>query len=390
MTTRRRATRTALGLWLVALALVVAVLVMWTLGWRGHRDTSASELVALIVAFSSFATMGSLVAARVPRNPLGWIFIAAAVSAAISEISETLVYHAYVEDPGSVPGATVLAWMYAWAWYPTVALLGYIMLLYPTGTLPGRRWRLLGWIVTSLVALVTLVRMTRPGPLDAGVPRLPDNPLGIGVLARASDLTASVADAVTVALLVATAASVVARFRRSRGDERQQLKWMVFAVAILTLASTTSSRILFPLAIAQLPVALGIAMFKYRLYAVDRIISRTLVYGATTALLGTAYVGLVLGGEALFSSATGGSHLIVAASTLVVAALFLPLRRYIQTFVDRRFYRRRHDAQQTLEAFSGRLRHHVDLDALGAGLVDVIDETMRPVHVGLWLREAGR
>jgi hypothetical protein len=148
--------------------------------------------------------------------------------------------------------------------------------------------------------------------------------------------------------------------------------------------------VVFALTIAQLPLALGIAMFKYRLYDIDRLISRTLVYGATTAVLGAAYIGLVLGGQSLFSSAAGGSRFVVAASTLVVAALFLPLRRRIQTFVDRRFYRARYDAQLTLEAFSARLRQHVDLDTLGGGLLGVVDETMKPEHVGLWLREAPR
>jgi hypothetical protein len=238
-----------------------------------------------------------------------------------------------------------------------MALLGYIMLLYPTGTVPGRHWRIVGWILTALVGVVMLVHMTQPGPLDAEIPKLPANPLGVGAVGGVSDRLASIANALAVSLLLATAASVVVRFRRSRGDERQQLKWMALAVVILTLASVapslvglgTSSSILFALAIGQLPIALGIAMFKYRLYAVDR--------------------------------------LLVAVSTLVVAALFLPLRRRIQTFVDRRFYRRRYDAQQTLEAFSARLRQHVELETIGGGLLGVIDDTMEPTHVRLLLRQ---
>jgi hypothetical protein len=393
----RRTTLLAVGLWLAMVALVSVIVVLRARGWNGSGSTTSSELVALVLAFAAFATMGALVAARVPRNPLGWIFLTTALAAGVGGVSELLAFHQYTEG-GSVPGAIVFAWLYAWFWYPTLGLVGFVMLLYPTGHVPGRRWSAVAVALGVVVGLVTLGYMTDPGPLDTPTSGLPDNPLGIGAVHTVFHETSAVGNGAAIGLLLASCASVLARFRRSRGDERQQLKWMALAVVVLALGALgpglvgvdNSSDLVFAVTIVQLPLALGIAMFKYRLYAVDRIISRTLVYGATTALLGAAYIGLVLGGEALFSSAAGGSHLIVAASTLVVAALFLPLRRRIQTLVDRRFYRRRYDAQQTLEAFSGRLRHHVDLDALGAGLVGVIDETMRPAHVGLWLREAPR
>jgi hypothetical protein len=395
---RIRPARLAVGLWLAMVSVIALDTALYAAGWRGSRSTTTSEFLAIVVAFAAFATMGALVGARVPRNPIGWIFLGTALAAAAGGLSETLAFHGYAEDPGSIPGAIVFAWLYAWLWYPTVGLIGFVMLLYPTGHVPGRRWRGVGWALGVVIALVTLGYMVNPGPIDSSTPALPDNPLGIRAVGSVTNHTGIVVNTVAVFLLLATAASVVDRFRRSRGDERQQLKWMVFAALVLALGSLlpslvgldNGSNLIFAAAVVQLPIALGVAMFRYRLYAVDRLISRTLVYGATTGVLAGAYVGLVLGGEALFSSATGGSHLIVAASTLVVAALFLPLRRRIQTLVDRRFYRGRYDAQQTVEAFSARLRHHVDLDALGAGLVGVIDETMRPAHVGLWLREAGR
>jgi hypothetical protein len=198
-------------------------------------------------------------------------------------------------------------------------------------------------------------------------------------------------------LLVAILASVVVRFRRSRGDERQQLKWMLVAAAALVghiLVTETFGlpdeivNVLFALAVASIPVAAGIAILRYRLYDVDVVIRKTLVYGSLTVLLGLAYVALVLAAQAVFSSFAGGSDLAIAVSTLVVAAFFLPVRSRVQRLVDRRFYRRRYDAQRTLAAFGARLREQTELDALSADVRTVVVETMQPAHVTLWVREA--
>jgi hypothetical protein len=204
-----------------------------------------------------------------------------------------------------------------------------------------------------------------------------------------------VSNIVLVVFLVISSASMIVRFRRSRGDERQQLKWMTYGVAVWILVVPISlvlqgdwSDVFFALTISVLPAATAIAMFKYRLYEIDRVISRTLVYGASTVILGAAYAGLVLAGQALFSSFAGGSNLAIAGSTLVVAALFLPVRSRLQRFVDRRFYRRRYDAQRTLDAFGARLRDEVDLPTLSDDLRGVVQETMQPAHLSLWLREA--
>jgi hypothetical protein len=200
---------------------------------------------------------------------------------------------------------------------------------------------------------------------------------------------------------LAAVASLVVRFRRSRGVERQQLKWLAFAgvvfvvafaIAGLTQPSVVSDVffVLAILALAFIPVAVGIAILRYRLYEIDRVISRTVVYATVTIVLGAAYAGLVLASQALFSSFAGGSDLAIAISTLVVAALFLPVRTRVQRFVDRRFYRRRYDAQQTLEAFGVRLRDQIELDALARDLRGVVGETMQPVHASLWLRTGAR
>ncbi len=199
-------------------------------------------------------------------------------------------------------------------------------------------------------------------------------------------------------VFVVVLASLVVRYRRSRGVEREQLKWLAFAAALLvvgflgaTVAGTgLVSDLFFVLAIASvvfMPVAVAIAILRYRLYEIDRVISRTLVYGSLTVILGAAYAGLVLAGQAVFSSFAGGSNLAIAVSTLVVAALFLPVRSRVQGFVDRRFYRRRYDAQRTLEAFGVRVREEVDLPLLSADLRGVVAETVQPTHVSLWLRQ---
>ena len=387
----------ALGLWLLMLGLIAANGVMKALGWNGSNDTSVSGVIAFFFAFFAFATMGALVAARVPGNPLGWIFLAVGLLASFSGATEDYAYHGLIDAPGSLPGALFAGWIYAWAWYPMIGLIGLVLLLYPTGKVPGPRWRIVQWGFIALIALSTARSMFYPGPLsgsDTGR-KLPDNPVGVGFVARLPDAFSQVGNLLGLVLVVAAVLSLVVRFRRSRGDERAQLKWMTYAVALTALLQVVpgvaginyGGDVLFSVAIVQCPVAVGIAMLKYRLYEIDVIIRRTLVYGAVSAVLGGAYVGLVLAGQALLSSVAGGSNLAVAASTIVVAALFLPVRGRVQGLVERRFDRRRYDAQRTLEAFSARLREQVDLELLREGLLGVVDDTMRPAHVSLWLRQ---
>ena len=387
----------ALGLWLVMLTLIAGTLVMKALDWHGNNDTSNSGLVALYVAFLGFATMGSLVAARVPRNPLGWIFLAIALLFSCAGAAESYAFQGLVDAPGSLPAALFVGWINAWAWEPAVGLIGLVPLLYPTGKVPGRRWRSVQWAFIGLLALSTLRYMLHPGPLGGSNPGgrdLPDNPVGIGFVGAPLDGLVSVLGVALVPVFLAIAVSVFVRFHRSRGDERQQLKWMGFAIAFVLLTIGIQSLIginngadvLFSIAILQFPIAVGIAMLKYRLYDVDRVINKTLVYGVLTAILAGAYFGLVLAGQALFSSFAGGSNLAIAVSTLVVAALFLPARSRIQRLVDRRFYRRRYDAQRTLEGFGARLREQVELGTLTTELSGVVAETMQPAHLSLWLR----
>jgi hypothetical protein len=362
----------------------------------GEANSLATNLT-LIAAFWAFAVVGALVASRQPRNAVGWLFLTCPVFAMLGAFAEKYSYRALVVHPGE-PAGIVLGWIYGWAWFPASGAILLVPLLFPDGRLPSRRWRPLLWFSVTLLVLTAIAAAVDPGPIDSSWPGTHDKPLTIAGLEGFLDAAQDPAGLVFVLLLLALLASVVVRFRRSRGDERQQMKWMLAAVAVLVVEilveqaldsriSDSASNLLFALAVVAVPVAAGVAMLKYRLYDVDVVIRKTLVYGSLTVLLAAAYVGLVLGGQAVFQSFTGGSNLAIAVSTLVVAALFLPLRSRVQRVVDRRFYRRRYDTGRTLAAFGARLRDEIDLDELVGDLRRVVDETMRPAHLSIWLRD---
>jgi hypothetical protein len=391
---KRPTTWLAAGVWVLILLLAGGIVAMKEAGWQGAGNTNDTTGIALFLSLFAFATMGALVAARVPRNAVGWIFLAIPLFGALAGFAENVAFQGLYYDPGTIPGAVAAGWVYAWVWYPTIGLLGFVLLLYPTGTVPGPRWRPVAWALGVVLAVMTLGYMLYPGPLDKDK-RLPDNPLGIAFLKSVFDHSDRVAAFSMLGLLVAAVASVIVRFRRSRGDERQQMKWMALAATFLVTGFIVQSAlnlgdISFSIAISMLPLALGVAMFKYRLYEVDRVINKALVYGVSSALLAGAYVGLVIASEALLASVARGSSVAVAVSTLVVAGLFLPVRSRVQGFVDRRFYRRRYDAQRTLESFSARLREQVELDGLRVDLERIVNDTMRPASVSVWLRTGTR
>ena len=336
------------------------------------------------------------VAVRQPRNAVGWVFLAIGLFVAIALASGEYANYTFVVEPGSLPGGIVAGWFHLWTWLPGVMLVMFLPLLFPNGRVPGRRWRPVLWALVAVMVVFTATAWFFPGPMQArdkatGKPAWPDNPLGVHVrVGLAGNVVVFI---LVVVLLAASLAAMIVRFRRSRGEERQQLKWMLFAVIVLAVTVAVPAAIgvnfgdfVFAASVALLPAAVAVAMFKYRLYDVDRVISKTLVYGTLTVILAGAYVGLVLAGQWVFSSFAGGSNLTIAASTLVVAALFLPVRSRVQRFVDRRFYRRRYDAQRTLEAFGSRLREQVELEQLQEDLRGVVSETMQPAHASLWLR----
>jgi hypothetical protein len=397
--TQRSAARLAWGLFALFLGAGVGGLVLQSLNGSGTLDDQI-----LAVSFATIGGVGGLIASRVPNNAIGWILLVVATLPALGFVSEEYARYALVTQPGSLPGARAIVWLSTWAWIPSVGFLGtFLLLLFPNGRLPSPRWRPVAWLAVITLAVIFVGTAFAPGPVAEG---LPDNPLGISGAGGLLDSVTTAALpflAVTIALSLL---SLVLRFRRARGDERAQLKWFVFAgilfvleiifellsseFEILPRIPDEVSRFLFPGFIALLPISAAIAVLKYRLYDIDLVINRTLVYGLLTALLALVYVGGVVGLGALLRVGTGqeSNALGVAASTLAVAALFGPARRRIQGFIDRRFYRQKYDAAQTLEAFSTRLRDQVDLEALSDELMGVVRETMQPAHVSLWLRSS--
>jgi hypothetical protein len=389
--------------WLGVLAWGLWALVMLglaTLPWLDHllRRAGRPDLVGLnadavpyLLALVSAATVGAVLASRRPRHPVGWLLLALGLSVIALGISQAYASYGLLARPGTLPAAR-WAVVYADAsWILLAALIGFILLLTPTGSLPSPRWR---WWASVVVVAAVVTAALRPEAMEAPFEAV-DNPLAVhgGPL----EIVATLGDIVTLLAVVVAGASLVVRFRRARGVERQQLRWVALAaalagvaVALILLSWATlgaEAQALWGWAtgsyVAILPLATGAAILRYRLYDLDRIISRTLAYGLLTVVLGLGYAGVVLGLGQLLGQ---DSSLAVAGATLVVAAVFQPARQRIQQAVDRRFNRRRYDAARTIQRFSTRLRDEIDLDTLTGELLAVVGQTMQPTHVSLWLR----
>jgi hypothetical protein len=350
-----------------------------------------------VLTLVSAATVGAVLASRRPRHPVGWLLLALGLSVVVSGVADGYAGYGLLARPGSLPGAR---WVALYGDAPGVvwpALIGFILLLTPTGSLPSPRWR--WWaVVTAAVPVVFLLSE----PLRAGLLDGPDqsvtSPLAVPGLAGLVLVTAIAALIFSQLAVLVDVASLVVRFRRARGTVRQQLRWvamaagLLVAVVVATIVGALTGHPAVPewtsgLFVALLPVAIGAAILRYRLYDLDRIISRTVAYGLLTVLLGGGYAAVVLGLGRLLPQ---GSSLVVAAATLAVAAVFQPARRRIQQAVDRRFNRRRYDAAQAIAVFSDRLRQQVDLDTLTGELLGVVDQTMQPTSVLMWLRPSVR
>jgi hypothetical protein len=381
---------------LCAVCLTLAVLGLGY-GARNYRSLEALLTgVAPPALFAmSFPVVGALIATHRPHNPLGWIFCAVGLSQALVVFLAEYGVYALRTAPGTVPGGPLAIWAAQWVWAPGIGLLlTFVPLLFPTGRLPSRRWRPVAWL--SALPIVLIPALTAPtlwphrGVALLGPSR--DEPLGQGLA-----MVELAAFWLMVLCGLACLGALALRFRRSRGIERQQLKWFLFACAItvtifIVVQPATSAQWELGLLLAlpvvpAIPVAAGIAILRYRLYEIDRIINRTVVYGALTVILGLGYAGVVLVLGQLFGGVTKDPpSWAVAGATLAVAALFQPARRRIQAVVDRRFNRRKFDAAKTVDAFSVRLRDEVDLDALTAELLVVVDQTIQPTRASLWLR----
>ena len=385
----------AWALW--ALAMLGLAVVPWTdrlliRAGRAELTESQAQFFVVVLGFLIATTVGALVASRRPGHPVGWLLLGFALSLTASGVISSYVTYGLVVRPGALPAANLSARVYGPLIYLSLAIIGFILLLTPTGSPPTRRWRWWGRVSTGALAVVLVSAMVAPGSLDPVrmTVRGPLDPLCYGGALRAANV---LAQAVAVLIILAGGGSLVVRYRRARGLERLQLRWVTLAAA-LTGVAYLAYAVLLALgsrladwisagATTFLPLAAGAAILRYRLYDLDRIVSRTLAYGLLTVLLGLGYAAVVLGLGRLLGQ---DSSLVVAAATLAVAAAFQPARRRVQGAVDRRFNRRRHDAARIIEGFGARLRDQVDLDTLTAELLAVVDQTMQPTQASLWLR----
>jgi hypothetical protein len=356
-----------------------------------------SSWISLLVGAVVTSTVGVVLAVRRSEHPVGWLLLLLGLLVAADAAGFEYVRYGAVARPGSLPGARWLAGALVGTGLVWMSVAGFVMLLTPTGTLPSRRWRWWARVATAGPVLWVLACTFDPRPLQPEHPEFV-NPLGapaalVPLLAVAGGLGAII----VLASVVAAALSLVGRYRRAKGIERLQLRWLALAaggaavlvlVALAGVATSTDAlvQLSFGVLVILLALATGAAILRYRLYDLDRIISRALAYGLLTVLLGGTYAAAVLGLSSLLGR---GDSLIVAGATLAVAAVFQPARRGIQRAMDRRFDRRRYDAARTIAAFSARLRQQVDLDTLTTELLAVVDQTVQPRQASLWLRVPG-
>jgi hypothetical protein len=379
----------ALSLALTAITVLLIVLLI-----RSDTPIYYYWLETSMVALG-YSTVGAIVASRLPKSPIGWLFCAIGLIFGVSHFSAEYAAYALLAPSRSLPAGEAFAWLTSWVWVFGLGLIVYLDLLFPNGRLPGARWRWFAWFTAIVLVPAAILGALSPGLILSSTLI---NPLGVEGLPNVSRAI----EAFMYALIVVGASSMLARLRHAGRIERQQIEWFAYATAVaisgVILKNTVYPAVgvtwvwwvglvLTTVGVVSSPVAMGIAIFRYRLYQIDLIINRTLVYGSLTAVLACVYLGGVVFLQYAFRALSGeGSQLAVVASTLIIAALFIPLRRRIQSFIDRRFYRRKYDARKTLEAFSAQLRNETDLDALSDDLVGVVRETMQPVHVSLWLR----
>ena len=353
----------------------------------------------ILVIAIPYVVVGTAVRIRSPENRIGRLLQAIGFLFAVAGAVGEYGLHGLVYRPGSLPGSIYMAWVLQWAWVVIFGLSMFVFLLFPDGRYLSPRWRRFGYVAGSCIVIATCSLAFAEGPLDSFTARpVFRNPLGVDAWKAES---AEAILMVWVVSLAVSALSLFIRFRQATGVVRQQLKWLALgglftAVAFLSVGVVESSpgreraaavsQILVTIGIALLPMTIGVAILRYRLYEIDVLINRAIVYVLLTVALAAAYIGLVFGFQALLSPFTAESDLAIAASTLGVAALFRPVRSRVQDFIDRRFYRRKFDAERTVADFSIRLRNEVELGAVTSQLTAVVAETMQPVHVSLWLR----
>jgi hypothetical protein len=394
--TPRTASWLAWSLWALSVALTALSLLLLAL-IRSHPGTHIFDWWLGNATIVIDVTVGAIVASRRPENPVGWLLCLSGIAVSTSSFTSEYAIYALLAEPNSLPAGEAMAWIAAWMLPIMSGLQVAYLMLFPTGRLPSRRWRWLAWLTVAYILVGVITAAFSPGAYLGALGPI-RNPLGIEGFTQ---FYKAVVYTMSPVLFAAAAISLFIRLRRAVGVERQQLKWLayaagVFAVAIVLISISIAidtprwyvwvASVIFIVVTPSVPIAIGIAILRYRLYDIDLLINRTLVYGLLTATLVALYfVGIVVL-QSVFVGLTGEqSTLAIVASTLLIAALFNPLRRRIQSFIDRRFYRSKYDAVKTLEAFSAKLRNDTDLATLSNDLMGVVRETMQPAHVSLWL-----
>ena len=393
--------------WIVWIVTVLGLVTAPLVALAGSDDDAGVDppiLIAFVIFVLGFTTVGALIVSRHPSNPVGWLCVAAAVVYVSAGLADTFVngYPETARNSGAIVRFLIAVGESLWA----VGLgLGatLLVLLFPDGRLPSPRWRPVAWVASTCLAIMPAALILTPGRIqDYPV----ENPAGISGAGPALEAITGIAFLGLAVSVPVCIASLFFRYRSASSRQRQQLKWLLFAAAMVAVLFSTAvavdvisgqsdaageiSNFLSTVALSFIPIGIGIGVLRHRLYDIDVIINRALVYAGLTAVLALTYIGIVFGLQQVLSPITQESDLAIAASTLAVAALFRPMRSRLQGFIDRRFYRRKFDAQRTLDEFSVHLRDEVELDSLSRRLVGVVGDTMQPAHVSLWLRGTAR
>jgi hypothetical protein len=357
-------------------------------------ETKSASVVADLVTLLIFSVVGAVIVSRQPRNTIGWLFCGVGLAVSLNSFAGDYAEFWLTSGSGMNSLGETAAWFSSWLWILLVSSPIFLLLLFPDGRLPLPRWRPVAWCATLGITGFTASLALGAGPLE-DFPQIV-NPYGVD--SPIVGIVGVAAGVVAIGSMVASAVSLIVRLRRAEGEQRQQVKWLAYGGAmvvgtilvggVITIWSVNVSIMVMNVALLGLPVFTGIAIVKHRLYAIDIVINRTLVYGTLSVTLAALYLGGVAATQAVLGAITNQeqTQLAIVASTLVIAALFNPLRQRIQAFIDRSFYRRKYDVAKTLEGFSMKLRDDTDLEALRGDLVGVVRETMQPAHVSLWLR----
>jgi hypothetical protein len=393
--------------WLVPLVCVTGIAAGHVL--QSSVEAEPLDTWLLSCSFLAFPVIGALIVSRRPGNAVGWIFCAIGLGTAATSFSAGYVHHALAMHADTQVATGLIDVMGNIVWPLNLGLGSLLLFLFPDGKLPSRRWRFVFWLDVAAVTVSSLSALAHPGPLEhVNGQGLVPNPLGISSAGPLLDAVNNLAQSLFAWLALVAVISVIVRYRRAAGAQRQQVKWFAFGATLLVVfilggialaqAVTPSGQdssnsfianLGFVLGFVMLPLGAGIGVLRYRLYDIDLIINRTLVYGSLTLILAAVYFGGVVGAQAVVQALTGQTKpqpVLIVASTLLIAALFSPLRRRIQATIDRRFYRRKYDATKTLADFGATLRSEVELAQLKDHLLTVVEHTMQPEHISLWLR----